>query len=264
MGGGIEMGGTLNEDVIKKAAKLLSESQYAVAFTGAGISVESGIPPFRGEEGLWSRYDPMKLSLSYFLENPKEAWEFYWYLYSNYFQGREPNDAHRALAELERKGLIKAIITQNIDDLHERAGSKNVIKLHGDANYFKCLDCGRRYFIDELRDYLKPENFPPTCPQCRGLIKPDVVLFEESLPDDFTWAVDLMRSGKVDLLLIVGTSGEVYPAGLLPYEAKERGAWIIEVNLKPSTYTRTITDYFLEGRATVTLKALLRALEELK
>ena len=248
-------------NLIGRVAELIRDSQRLVAFTGAGISAESGIPTFRGEGGLWLKYDPAAFSLSYLLYDPEGSWRLYLEVYNSFFRDAQPNRAHLALAEMERMGLLKAIITQNVDSLHERAGSREIIKLHGDISKVKCLSCNASYPIGEVLASLDEENpeLPPLCPKCSGLLKPDVVLFEEELPREaMDRALELLRSA--DLLMIIGTSGEVYPAGLLPYEAKEAGALIVEVNLYPSTYTYRITDYFLQGSASEVLGTLMSLL----
>ena len=158
---------------IKKASELIRGAKHVTAFCGAGISVESGIPPFRGENGLWSRYDPRFLELSYFIQHPEESWELIKEIFFDFFGRAKPNNAHYALARMEEAGCIQAVITQNIDNLHFEAGSRNVFEFHGTAQYLVCLDCGKKTKVSEF-DLMK---LPPECPSCSGLVKPNFIFF---------------------------------------------------------------------------------------
>ncbi len=248
---------------ILSSAEIIAKGRVVVAFTGAGISADSGIPTFRGEGGLWLRYDPAQFTLSYLYENPRSAWELYLEIFQKYFLSREPNEGHRALVELQDIGKLDAIITQNIDSLHERAGAKNVLKLHGDINYVKCINCNQRYLWEEIFQKIEEtRSLPPLCEICGGLLKPDVVLFEDELDQKILEEAYLLMK-RTDVLLIIGTSGEIWPASGLPFEAKDNGAVIIEVNYAPSNYTRTITDYFLEGRSKEILPKLTGKVKDL-
>ena len=227
-------------------AKGIIEKGGGVAFTGAGISVESGIPPFRGPTGIWSKYDPKILELDYFLKNPEECWNYIRELFYSHFEKVKPNRAHFCVAELEKRGKIVGVITQNIDNLHHLAGSKNVVEFHGTANRLLCLQCGAYYLRDEVDLNQKPY---PKCPRCWGLLKPDFVFFGEPIPEEaFYRAVGWVK--RANFILVIGTSGEIYPAGNLPIIGKERGAVIIEINLQKSRYTDTITDIFIQAPAT--------------
>ncbi len=228
---------------IKEAAKILKNSQFAVAFTGAGISVESGIPPFRGEGGLWEKLDPKVLDLDYFYENPKASWELFKSLYES-LQKAKPNPAHIALAELEKSNIIKLVITQNIDNLHFYAGNKKVVEFHGNTREATCVKCGKKYKVSsEIFN-----NLPPKCSKCGGILKPDFVYFGEGIPQKAL--EDSYNATMVgDVFILIGTSGVIQPAASIPFLAKQNGAKIIEVNLDPSTYTNTITDIFLQGKA---------------
>ncbi|MDQ7038860.1 MAG: NAD-dependent deacylase [Aquificota bacterium] len=202
-----------------------------VALTGAGISAESGVPTFRGEEGLWKRYDPSRLATpEAFQRDPKTVWE--WYAWRREVIAKaEPNEAHRTLADLEReKGLW--VITQNVDGLHQRAGSKKVIELHGNIWRVRCLSCGARFY--DRRVPLK--EIPPRCGKCGGLLRPDVVWFGEPLPEDaLRKAYDL--SARAEVFLVIGTSATVYPAAELPLIAKRSGAKVIEINPEETPLT---------------------------
>ncbi len=234
----------------REAAELLLNSEYPCAFTGAGISEESGIPTFRGEDGLWTKYDPELFDISYFTANPAESWKLLKKLFFETFAKSRPNEAHYVLARLEQGGLIKALITQNIDNLHFEAGSRNIAEYHGNCRNLVCLRCRKLVKADD--EII--ENLPPVC-RCGGTLKPDIIFFGEEIPEKA--ALKAQKTvNKTDLMIIVGTTGEVYPASLLPTEANRRGAKIIEVNTTPSSYTNVITDIFLQGKASTMLKEL--------
>ena len=224
---------------IKKAARLIREARYLTAFTGAGISVESGIPPFRGPGGLWSKYDPKLLELSYFRHYPEKVWPVLKKLFFESFAEAEPNDAHLVLAWLEQEGLLKALITQNIDNLHHRAGSRRVIEYHGNSRNLSCLKCGRR---EEAKPSII-ETSLPVC-SCGGILKPDFIFFGEGIPAPAAREAD-KAAGKTDIMLVVGTTGEVYPAALIPQKASEHGATLIEINPTPTEFTEMYTDLFI-------------------
>jgi len=235
------------------AARWIAEAGRIVAFTGAGISVESGIPTFRGEGGLWSRYDPKVLELGYFYEEPETAWRVIKELfYETLAKAPAPNAAHRLLAELEKAGKLKGVITQNIDGLHQKAGSRNVIEFHGTAERLVCLACRKKVaFLSEMLEVL-----PPRC-GCGGVLKPDFIFFGEGIgPENYQKSVTWLN--EADLLLIVGTTGEVMPASMLPFEAKK--ARVIEINPKPSRYTEEKTDLFLQVKAAEAALALAKRL----
>ncbi len=236
------------------AARWIAESRKAVAFTGAGISVESGIPTFRGPEGLWSRYDPKVLDLGYFYEHPAECWRVIKEIFYDYMGAKaRPNAAHKLLAELERRGKLQGVITQNIDNLHQEAGSRNVVEFHGTAQTLLCTECGDRTPFTE-HDL---NRLPPRCKKCGGLLKPDFIFFGEAIPPQaYQASMDLVA--EADLLLVIGTTGEVMPASMIPYEAKE--AKVIEINVEPSAYTESLTDLFLRSPATEAAHKLAKRL----
>ncbi len=242
----------------KKAADIIKNSKFPVAFTGAGISVESGIPPFRGPTGLWSKYDPKILDIDFFIQNPAESWKYIKKIFYDYMGNTQPNDAHKFLAWLENIGKLRGIITQNIDNLHQKAGSKNVIEFHGTASQMECIDCKRKFPSDSI----SLENLPPLCPECQGILKPDFVFFGEPIPPKaFEESIKLCENA--DCLIVVGTTGEIMPASQLPILAKQNGAKIIEINIEPSNYTNTITDIFLNDKATVASNKLKEKLEKI-
>ena len=239
----------------EKAAAILSESECSIAVTGAGISVESGIPDFRSPGGIWAKYPPEQYAtIEAYLKNPAKVWRF-WQELARDFAGCKPNRAHFALAALEQHGFLMAIVTQNIDALHQAAGSKTVIEYHGSARNLFCMDCGNTRPLDMLA----AGAAPPRCHVCYGLMKPDIVMFGELIPGDALRASKEWGE-KCDAMLIVGTSAQVYPAADLPYIAKRHGARIIEANIEHTSFTETITDVFLQGRAGETLPKLAQAL----
>ncbi|MFW6001539.1 MAG: SIR2 family NAD-dependent protein deacylase [Halanaerobium sp.] len=243
-------------DKYKKAAQMIKDSSHITAFTGAGISVESGVPPFRGKEGLWNKYDPAILDINRFYADPEKIWGYIKEIFYDYFAEAEANPAHKALAELENQDLIKAVITQNIDNLHQEAGSKNVIEFHGNSKKLVCTKCGNRYTVDESIFAV----LPPKCDDCQGVLKPDFVFFGESIPDK---ALDLsyQEAEKADLFLVIGTTGEVYPASMIPIYAKDSGAEIIEINTKKSNFTDRITDIFLKDKASIAVQKIAEELD---
>lgn len=241
---------------IKEAAKIIRNAKHVTAFTGAGISVESGIPPFRGENGLWSKYDPKVLELSYFHSNPKDAWKIIRELFYDFFGKASPNEAHYFLAKLENAGMLKAVITQNIDNLHQEAGSKTVYEFHGTAQYMVCTSCDFRGHSSEVN--LK--KIPVKCPKCKALIKPDFIFFGEGIPE-LALEKSSLEAEIADVFIVIGTTGEVMPACMIPPAAARNGAKIIEINPEASSYTNRITDIFLRGKATEVAKELTKELK---
>ncbi len=230
---------------IEIVADLIKKSKYAIGFTGAGISVESGIPPFTGAGGLWNKYDPKFIELSFFYSNPKKSWEEMRKIFFNSMGTAQPNKAHQVLGDLEKKDIIKGIITQNIDGLHQAAGSTNVVEFHGTINTLACIDCGLRYKTSET-DISKDI---PRCPSCNGILKPDFVFYGEGInKNNYDKATNMAT--KADLVIIVGTAGQVMPACYLPFTSQKYGAKIIEVNTLESAFTGQITDYYFQTKAT--------------
>jgi NAD-dependent deacetylase len=211
-----------------RLAELIRERQPCVAFTGAGVSTESGIPDFRSAGGIWDEYDPAEVaSIDGFRRDPARVWEFYARRLA-VLDEAEPNDAHRALARLEEIGLVRAVVTQNVDGLHQRAGSREVVEVHGSVRGAVCLVCGRRESFERVLELLPL----PRC-ACGAVLKPGVVLFGELLPlDAFERASDLARGAK--LLLVVGSSLEVHPAAGLPLETLLGGGSVAIVNRDPT------------------------------
>jgi NAD-dependent deacetylase len=231
-------------ELIREAVAILQASRYGVAFTGAGISVESGIPPFQGENGLWSRYDPIFLDIEFFRRKPAASWKKIKEIFYETLSKAEPNGAHYFLSILQKRGILESIITLNIDSLHQMAGSKNVLQLHGSIKKLICMECASEYDIS----FTDLNFLPPTCYICKGLLKPAIVFFNEPLPKH-TVEQCFEEVRKADVLLIIGTDGEAFPASQIPMMAKDNGASIIEINIRKSHFSDTFTDVFLEGPA---------------
>jgi NAD-dependent deacetylase len=234
------------KDGIEFAAELFSKAKRAVILTGAGISTPSGIPDFRSEgTGLWSRDEPMEVaSLNTFRTHPEKFYAWFRPLANQIFDAK-PNRAHLALAELEQAGRIHVIATQNIDMLHQKAGSKNVIELHGTAATLSCTQCFQQV---ESLPYLKPfveRGEIPRCPNCGAVLKPDVILFGEQLPQK-AWFQAQRASRECDLMAVVGSSLEVLPVAGLPMQALDRGAHLIIINNTP-TYLDVRADVVMHG-----------------
>lgn len=239
------------ELLLKETAEIIKQSKYPIAFTGAGISVESGIPPFRGSEGLWNKYDPQVLDLSYFLDNGEECWVYIREIFYDFFADAKPNQAHLVLAEMERQGRLKSVITQNIDNLHYEAGSNNVHEFHGNSKRLKCLRCGK---VHEVSD-VNLKKLPPFCPDDGEILKPDFIFFGEGIPPN-AYTNSFAEAEKTDVCLIIGSTGEVTPASYVPRTAKQNGAVIIEINPEDTLFTSQITDIHLQGKASEILNLL--------
>ncbi|HRI57610.1 MAG TPA: NAD-dependent deacylase [Anaerolineae bacterium] len=243
-------------DLIQQVADILTDAQRLVVLTGAGISKESGIPTFReAQQGLWARHDPQRLAtLQGFLANPKLVWDWYQFRLGLVEQA-QPNPGHTAIAELERRLPHVAVITQNVDGLHARAGSRQVLELHGNIHRFKCL---RNHGNLSMADLAGQEATPPLCPHpgCQALVRPDVVWFGENLSYSVLNRA-VAASEACDVMLIVGTSGVVQPAASLPYNA--RRARIIEINPEESELT-DLAQVYLAGPAGEMLPQVLAAM----
>ena len=217
--------------LIQRASEMMSAARYIVAFTGAGISTPSGIPDFRGEkDGLWQRYDPMQVaSRSAFYNSPELFFDWFRPLFLTSWQAY-PNPAHFALAALEKVGPLKSVITQNIDGLHQKADSSYVLELHGTALSFTCEKCRKRIDAENVINQFHAGKTIPRCDYCPTILKPDVVLFEEGLPQE-VWGKAEDEARKADLMLVIGSSLEVYPANNIPQIALRQGCKLIINNL---------------------------------
>ena len=229
---------------MQEIINLIKKAKCLTAFTGAGISVESGIPPFRGAGGLWEKYDPKYIEIEFFYSHPKESWAEMKKIFFNSMGVAQPNIAHKTLAKLEELGFLKGIITQNIDNLHQKAGNKKVLEYHGTIDTLVCTKCYKRY---KTKDADLSVDLPKC--SCGGILKPDFVFYGEGInPQIYQESLELVLQS--DVMFVVGTSGEVMPACSLPMVAKQQnGAVIIEVNTLPSAYTNGISDYFFEQKA---------------
>jgi len=246
---------------IETAARLIKSSRYVIALSGAGISVESGIRPFRGPGGLWTEHgEPPMDGYQRFMRDPKGHWEEIVKRttqtgeFARTIASAKPNEAHIALAEMEKMGILKYLITQNIDNLHIAAGSKNVAEIHGNTQKLRCIECNARY----ARGEISLDVLPPRCPKCNGVIKSDTVMFGEPIPADVL-RICQRESMKADCMITVGTSAYVYPAAGFPLEVKRRGGRLIEVNLYESELT-PLCDVSLRGKATESMARLVNAL----
>ncbi len=243
----------MNNDLIFDAAKIIKKANRVTAFTGAGISVESGIPPFRGKNGLWNKYDPGFLDIDFFITQPLKSWILIKEIFYDFFGKANPNRAHYGLVELEKAGYLKTIITQNIDNLHQLAGSKEVYEYHGNSRELVCTNCHRYYLAKEFN----LDHLPPLCPACKNILKPNFIFFGEQIPEP-AQSKSLLETKLSNVFLLIGTTGEIMPASTLPYLAKQNGAKIIEINISPSNYTNEITDVFLQGKATEMVDKLVK------
>ena len=241
----------------EKAGAAIRDAGRCVAFTGAGISVESGIPPFRGENGLWNKYDPETFNIQYFLERTDESWQAIRTIFYDLFGTVRPNPAHKALAALEEKGLLHAVITQNVDNLHFDAGSSTVHEFHGSLKRLACLKCSGTVMIEEV----DLSAVPPLCARCGAILKPDVIFFGEPIPEP-AGSNSFREAETCDCMILIGTTGEVAPANMIPRIAKQNRATIIEINPVRSFYTDSITDIFIEDKAGAAMTKILQELNE--
>lgn len=240
-------------------ATAIQSSRYTVALTGAGISQESGIPTYRGEGGLWAKYDPNRYAnIHYFEKDPSYYWSFFRDVRYPMLKKVVPNKAHLALAEMEQMGDIQTVITQNIDGLHQEAGSSSVIELHGTTRIITCMSCAEEYPMEAVVLLLEKE-IPPLCTECRGVLRPSVIFFGESLnPDVIGRAYE--EASACDFLLVVGSSLVVYPAADLPVSAKRRGAGLAIINKDPTPMDH-IADYVINEEAGTSLPQIVAHLK---
>lgn len=248
-----------DDENIFKLADLLLKSRHTFAFTGAGVSVASGIPPFRGENGVWSHYDPNVLELANYYRNPKSCWKVIKEIFYNNLQGIKPNAGHYALTELQKMGLLESIYTQNIDNLHQDSGSSNVYEFHGTTKDFVCKKCNKKYSVDKI----DLDDEYPKCPDCSALVKPDFVFFSEGLPQQVLNKA-LSDAEKADLILVIGCSGEVYPANQIPLYVKQAGGKVVEINPQNSLYSGSISEFRISGKSQDTLQEIVKTVKEIR
>ena len=247
----VAMAGKDMRELIRRSAGFIRDSRTTAALTGAGISVESEIPAFRGKNGLWERYDPEEYAhIDSFIKDPKKVWKML-KEFVGVCREAEPNTAHTSLASLEEMGLLAGIITQNVDGLHQRAGSSEVIEFHGGNSTHSCLHCKKVFPTEEISLVI----LPPLC-SCGGPLRPDFVFFGEAIPQTaLLRSIELSHS--CELMLIIGTTGLVMPAAQMPYIAKSAGARLIEINPEQSAYSG-IVDIFLEGKASEIMDLVMK------
>jgi NAD-dependent deacetylase len=254
------------EDIINKIAECLVHAKNAVALTGAGVSTESGIPDFRSPGGLWSRIDPGEFSIDRFLQNPARFWRLHLDLKTSgqFDMARaDPNAAHYALARMEQLGMLKCLITQNVDNLHQRSGSVEVVEFHGNLLRAVCLKCRALEPIDQAEArVLAGEQEIPRCLKCGGLLKPDAVFFGEAIPTR-ALMISQIQCEKCDVLLVVGTSLQVFPAAQIPITVKMKypAATVIEINMEPSALQDKVTDILALGSASEILTRVMDCVE---
>jgi len=242
---------------LEKAADVLVHSRMTIALTGAGISVESGIPDFRSAGGLWEKFDPAEYaSIEAFRANPEKVWKMLREMEEIVLHAK-PNKAHIGLGELERLDYLQYIITQNVDNLHQAGGARNVIEYHGNSATLSCIRCGRQYKASEKRgEYL------PKC-ACGNALKPDVIFFGEAIPAE-AMNRSFQLASAAEALLVIGTSAAVSPANTIPGVAKQNGAKIIEINKEETHLTSTVTDIFLQGSAGEIVSGLVEEVKRSK
>lgn len=250
---------------IEQAADLLYNARYVMAMTGAGISVESGIPPFRGPNGLWTKYgEPPMNGYQQFLENPAKAWEERLNptgpseIIRETVAAAEPNPGHHALVAMEEMGLLRHLISQNIDNLHRRAGHRNLLEIHGNSTLTRCIQCTSRFALEDT----DLNQLPPPCPQCKGVLKIDTVAFGEPIPPDVL-AQCQQTTERCDCMVVIGTSATVYPAASFPMQVSNHGGVLIEVNLYKSELT-PMCHVTCRGKAGDILPQLLNAVRALR
>ena len=230
-------------NTLKEAARLIKDATSGVVFTGAGISVESGIAPFTGAGGLWNQYDPKYIEINFFMSHPRESWQEMKKIFFNDMHDAKPNKAHEVVAAMEKRGNVKGVITQNIDGLHQKAGSKNVQEFHGTIYTLSCVRCGKQFNLADI-----DLSADPPCCTCGAVLKPNFVFYGEGIPPT-AYQNSLELAQNADVMIVVGTAGQVMPACGMPLVAKEFGAKIIEVNPQPSSFTNRITDYYFAQKA---------------
>jgi len=266
------------EDSIKQAAQIIAKADYAIAFTGAGMSAESGIPTFRDPGGIWDRFDPGEIGssgglMAFAARNPERIREFLRESV-NTFKKAEPNPGHHSLADLENMGILKSIITQNIDALHTMAGNTRVFEVHGNLYRFRCTSCGypvkiaREDILERISEVLHSDAFSlelllgalPSCGKCSKIMRPDVVMFGEAV---LQMEESISEARRADVVIIMGTSGVVYPAASVPIEAKRSNAKIIEINPTENAF-RGITDVYVRGSSGIALPQIVEQVRRMK
>ncbi len=259
------MSASSQAEAIEQVARFLIAARYVMAMTGAGTSVESGIPPFRGPGGLWTKYgEPPMNGYQRFLENPKQAWEERLNpigpsaILRDTLAAAQPNPGHEALVALEDMDILRFLITQNVDNLHRRAGSRKLAEIHGNSTLTRCIQCTTRYPLNEI----SLDVLPPSCPQCNGMVTIDTVAFGEPIPPDVL-AQCQQTTNRCDCMLVVGTSATVFPAAAFPMQVRDSGGILIEVNPYESDIT-PLCAVSLRGPSGELLPQLVTAVQALR
>ena len=249
------------ETLTARVADLILSARRIVVFTGAGISTESGIPDFRSPGGIWDRFDPDDFTYQKFVSDPdsrKKQWQLLWG--GDLTETAEPNPAHHATAELHKLNKLDCVITQNIDDLHQKAGvpDDKVFELHGNMKRVSCLKCGRRYPLAQIKARLDKGEGVPDCEDCHGILKPDIVLFGEALPEK-VFEEAAFHSSNCDLLIVIGSTLIVYPAAYMPVYATEAGARLVIINLSATPMDQQAT-VLIRAKAGKTMSKVIQKL----
>ena len=247
------------DEKLKQVARWIIASQKVIVFAGAGLSTESGIPDFRSPGGVWDRYDPEDFYFQNFVASEASR-EKYWQMATEMYEPikiAQPNQAHLAIAELEKLGKLDCVITQNIDGLHFKAGNseEKVIELHGTALFVSCLSCKKRYDRDQIQERIKAGEKAPRCADCRGILKPATISFGQSMPEKETEEA-YHRSSRCDLFIVVGSSLVVQPAASMPLVAKRNGAKLVIINRDPTPFDDT-ADLVVHSQAGPTMGIIL-------
>ena len=245
-------------ELIERAAQDLARAKHIAALTGAGISVESHIPPFRGKGGLWEKIDPMEYAhIDAFRRNPAKVWEVLISGMKDVIDRARPNAAHLGLARLEALDRLQTVITQNVDGLHQMAGSGDVIEFHGNFAWQRCTRCEERLPTQKV----DLKRIPPIC-SCGGVLRPECVFFGEMIPPEHLARSQYVAS-QCDVMLVIGTSATVQPASYIPVIAKEAGATVIEINPEPTALTGSVSDYLIAGKAGEMTSRIVAQVEQL-
>ncbi len=251
-------------ELISKVAEMIKRAKKVIVFTGAGVSTESGIPDFRSPGGVWQKYNPEDFYYQKFLSS-EEAREKYWQMSREFYeplQRAQPNPGHKAVVELEKMGKLDCVITQNIDNLHQKAGNspEKVIELHGTAISVSCLSCRKKYTRAEIQSWLISGVKVPQCTDCGGILKPDTVSFGQPMPPRETEEA-FQRARQCDLFIVIGSSLVVQPAASVPLEAKEHGAKLVIINREP-TYHDAYADVVIHGSAGEIMSKIIEHLQK--
>ena len=249
---------------VEEVANLIADAERVLIFTGAGVSTESGIPDFRGTDGIWQKYNPEDFTIQKFLSD-KQVRKRQWQMLSSgdlSMSKVKPNPAHYAITDLENIGKLYGVVTQNVDGLHQKAGvsEEKVFQLHGDLSHAVCLECGRRYPMDMVAEWLNQGMEDPACHLCMGMLKPDAVLFGEQLPIKVLMESE-RRSRKCDVCMVLGSTLSVYPACFIPQYAAQAGATLIIINIGPTELDH-LAHIRIEGKAGDVTPAIIRGVRK--